>query len=178
MTASDNKCKLHNTPCCDQQDKQYHIQRGISLPPPPPPPRKSNSTGRSFNSLTLVVFHTQLNGTNTTYLDVCPLLEPSPSTPTGDYVQPVNVARDIELQTRSLPAPVSFNLWCLHSLHVYYMFHLLPMQISGFRYICSLRGTVNLTTVYNNESSLTCRVNQNQVMHSKYDIIIPIIRGL
>ena len=52
------------------------------------------------------LFHTQLNGTNTTYVDVCPLLEPSPSTPSGDYVQPVNVARDIELLTRNLPAPV------------------------------------------------------------------------
>ena len=53
------------------------------------------------------LFCAQLNETNTTYMDVCPLLEPSPSTPTGDYVQPVNVARDIELQTRNLPAPVS-----------------------------------------------------------------------
>ena len=116
-----------------------------------------------------ILFFTQLNGTNTTYLDVCPLLEPSSSTPTGDYVQPVDVARDIELQTRNLPAPVSFNFW--HSSHVRYMFHL-AMQISGFSYICSLGGTVNLPTVYNNESSLTCVVNQNQVIYSRYDLII------
>jgi len=51
----------------------------------------------------------QLNGTNTTYVDVCPLLEPS-STPTRDYVQPVGVDRDIQLQTRNLPAPVSAEL--------------------------------------------------------------------
>ena len=107
--------------------------------------------------------------TNTTYLDVCPLLEPSPSTPSGDYVQPVGVDRDIELQTRNLPAPVSliFGIYipCVTSFHCLYMFHLLAMQISGFRYICSLRGTVNLPTVCNNKSSLTCRVNQNEVMH-------------
>ena len=36
-------------------------------------------------------------------------------------------------------------------------------QINGFRYNCTLGGTVNLPTVYNDESSLTCRVNQNQV---------------
>jgi len=53
-----------------------------------------------------VFSYTQLNGTNTTYMDVCPLLEPS-STPTRDYVQPVGVNRDIQLQTRNLPAPVS-----------------------------------------------------------------------
>ena len=57
-----------------------------------------------------ILLHIQLNGTNTTYLDVCPFLEPSTSTPTGDYVQPVRVARDIELHTRNLPAPVSFNI--------------------------------------------------------------------
>ena len=94
-------------------------------------------------------------------MDVCPLLEPSPSTPSGDYVQPVNVARDIELQTRNLPAPVSFNICYL--LHPYY--YLLSIQISGFSYICSLGGTVNLPSVYSNESSLTCRVNQDQVMY-------------
>ena len=101
---------------------------------------------------------TKLNGTNTTYLDVCPLLEPSPSTPSGDYVQPVNVARDIELQTRNLPAPVSL-ITLIHNIIVLLTF----FQISGFRYICSLGGNVNLSTVYNNESSLTCKVNQNQV---------------
>ena len=101
---------------------------------------------------------TKLNGTNTTYLDVCPLLEPSPSTPSGDYVQPVNVARDIELQTRNLPAPVSL-ITLIHNIIVLLTF----FQIGGFRYICSLGGNVNLSTVYNNESSLTCRVNQNQV---------------
>ena len=53
-----------------------------------------------------VFSYTQLNGSNTTYVDVCPLLEPS-STPTRDYVQPVGVNRDIQLQTRNLPAPVS-----------------------------------------------------------------------
>ena len=59
---------------------------------------------------TFFALHAQLNGSNTTYLDVCPLLEPSSSTPSGDYVQPVNIARDIELQTQNLPAPVSLNL--------------------------------------------------------------------
>ena len=49
-------------------------------------------------------------------------------------------------------------------------------QISGFRYNCSLRGTVNLTTVYNNESSLTCVVDQNQVMHCRCDLIMSIKR--
>ena len=63
------------------------------------------------------LFHTQLNGTNTTYLDVCPLLEPSPSTPTGDYVQPVNVDRDIELQTSNLPAPVSLGFTFIYDIH-------------------------------------------------------------
>ena len=62
-----------------------------------------------YGCLQQIFLWTQLNGTNTTYLDVCPLLEPSPSTPSGDYVQPVDVARDIELRTRNLPAPVSFN---------------------------------------------------------------------
>ena len=62
--------------------------------------------------------HTQLNGANTTYLDVCPLLEPSPSTPTGDYVQPVGVARDIQLRTRNLPAPVSLIFGvCIHYMY-------------------------------------------------------------
>ena len=105
----------------------------------------------------------QLDGTNTTYVDVCPLLEPSPSTPSGDYVQPVGAARDIELNTRNLPAPVSFNS-DLYIFAIFYIFFLIAMQISGFSYICSLGGTVNLPAVYNNESSLTCRVNQNQVM--------------
>ena len=73
------------------------------------------------------LFHTQLNGTNTTYLDVCPLLEPSPSTPSGDYVQPVNVARNIELNTRNLPAPVSFILVCTYLLYFIY-FPLLPCR--------------------------------------------------
>ena len=112
----------------------------------------------------IFALHTQLNRTNTTYLDVCPLLEPSPSTPSGDYVQPVNVARDIELQTRNLPAPVSFNSG-LYIFGIFYIFFLIAMQISGFRYNCNLGGTVNLPAVYNNENSLTCRVNQNQVMH-------------
>ena len=58
---------------------------------------------------TLLFSYTQLNGTNTTYVDVCPLLEPS-STPTRDYVHPVGVDRDIQLQTRNLPAPVSAEL--------------------------------------------------------------------
>ena len=42
-------------------------------------------------------------------------------------------------------------------------------------YICSLRGTVNLTTVYNNESSLTCTVNQNQVHLCK--LVMPLVEG-
>ena len=42
-------------------------------------------------------------------------------------------------------------------------------QISGFRYICSLGGTINLPTAYNNESSLNCVVNQNQVIYSRYN---------
>ena len=62
-----------------------------------------------YRSLQQNFLRMQLNGTNTTYLDVCPLLEPSFSTPTGDYVQPVGVERDIELHTRNLLAPVSFN---------------------------------------------------------------------
>ena len=60
--------------------------------------------------MNIVFSYTQLNGTNTTYVDVCPLLEPS-STPTRDYVQPVGVDRDIQLQTRNLPAPVSAIYW-------------------------------------------------------------------
>ena len=75
----------------------------------------------------LFFFCTQLNGTNTTYMDVCPLLEPSPSTPTGNYVQPVGVDRDIQLRTRNLPAPVSFNL-CICVIRPFttciYMFNL------------------------------------------------------
>ena len=63
-----------------------------------------------------ILFYTQLS--TTTYLDVCPLLEPSPSTPTGDYVQPVNTDRDIQLRTRNLPAPVSL---IIHS-HAYYLY--------------------------------------------------------
>ena len=72
-----------------------------------------------------ILFHTQLNGANTTYLDVCPLLEPSPSTPTGDYVQPVNIDRDIELQTRNLPAPVSL---IINVCIVCTSFHSLPCR--------------------------------------------------
>ena len=63
-----------------------------------------------YNCHGRILLHIQLNGTNTTYLNVCPFLEPSTSTPTGDYVQPVRVTRDLELQTRNLPAPVSFNI--------------------------------------------------------------------
>ena len=59
--------------------------------------------------MALLFSYTQLNGNNTTYMDVCPLLEPS-STPTRDYVHPVGVDRDIQLQTRNLPAPVSAEL--------------------------------------------------------------------
>ena len=55
-------------------------------------------------------FCTQLNRNIPTYLDVCPLLELSPFTPTGDYVQPVEVDRDIQLQTTNLPAPVNFYI--------------------------------------------------------------------
>ena len=114
--------------------------------------------------MTHFILHTQVNGTNTTYLDVCPLLGPSSSTPSGDYVQPVGVARDIELQTRNLPAPVSFNFGLYIFAIFDNIFSLIAMQISGFRYVCSLGGTVTLPAVYNNESSLTCRVNQNQVI--------------
>ena len=49
-------------------------------------------------------------------------------------------------------------------ISAFFLLASLLMQISGFSYICSLGGTVNLPAVYNNESSLTCRVNQNQVM--------------
>ena len=70
-----------------------------------------------------ILFWTQLNGSNTTYLDVCPLLEPSSSTPSGDYVQPVNVARDIELQTQNLPAPVSLNLVFASTVRMSYVPH-------------------------------------------------------
>ena len=43
------------------------------------------------------------------------------------------------------------------------------MQISGFSYACHLRDQFDLPTVYNNESSLTCQVNQNQVINA-YDL--------
>ena len=39
------------------------------------------------------------------------------------------------------------------------------MQIMGFSYICRLRGTVNLTAIYNNDSMITCMVNQTQVIN-------------
>ena len=75
--------------------------------------------------MTHALFCAQLNGANPTYLDVCPLLEPSPSTPTGDYVQPVNVDRDIELQTRNLPAPVSL----IFGIYIHCVtFHLLSIR--------------------------------------------------
>ena len=83
--------------------------QALSFPAHREPGYEANVAQASVIATIFFLFHTQLNGTNTTYLDVCPLLEPSPSTPSGDYVQPVNVARDIELQTRNLPAPVSFN---------------------------------------------------------------------
>ena len=39
--------------------------------------------------------------------------------------------------------------------------------------MCSLGGNVNLSTVYNNESSLTCRVNQNQV--HLCELVMPLV---
>ena len=78
------------------------------------------------------ILHTQLNETNTTYLDVCPLLGPSPSTPSGDYVQPVNIARDIELQTRNLPAPVSFN----SGLYIFAIFDNIVSHVDQWIQVC------------------------------------------
>ena len=45
----------------------------------------------------------QLSG-GESFEDVCPLVD---LLPTGNYTQPVNEERDIQLVTRNLPAPVS-----------------------------------------------------------------------
>ena len=49
--------------------------------------------------------YTQLGG-NSSYVEVCPILDPAP-TSSGDYTQPVRVERNLPLQTRNLPEPVS-----------------------------------------------------------------------
>ena len=51
----------------------------------------------------LMIFLFQLGGADSSD-EVCPLLLPA-STPTGDYVQPVVIDRDLELITRNLPEP-------------------------------------------------------------------------
>ncbi len=48
-------------------------------------------------------FSLQLDGADSSD-EVCPLLLP-PATPTGDYIQPVRIDRDLELVTRNLPEP-------------------------------------------------------------------------
>ena len=51
------------------------------------------------------VIYLQLNGSSSA-VDVCPVVN-SPSTLSGHYTQPVNVARNLTLQTSNLPSPVS-----------------------------------------------------------------------
>jgi len=56
------------------------------------------------------------------------------------------------------------NFRSILAISVYMSQLLLTVQINGFSYACRLRDMFDLPTLYNNESSLTCLVSQNQVM--------------
>ena len=58
-----------------------------------------------------LIFPSQL-GTSSEPTEVCPVVNEAPTT--GNYTQPVNVARDLVLQTSNLPSPVSWDKiqWC------------------------------------------------------------------
>ena len=61
------------------------------------------ATGRLHN----LHVYTQLDG-RSSYVEVCPILDPA-STNSGDYMLPVRVETNLQLQTRNLPEPVSWR---------------------------------------------------------------------
>ena len=73
-----------------------------------------------LHSTLLNCLHVSQLGTSSDPRDVCPVLNAAP-TPSGHYTQPVHVARDLILQTRNLPTPVSTGLkdHCLTFLALY-----------------------------------------------------------
>ena len=95
---------------------------------------------------------------NQDFTDVCPLLDRPPGGG-QNYLQPVQVNRNIELVTRNLPPEVNkinkyatLDCCCMT----------LILQISGFMYACYVNG-MRLSATYNNESSLTCAVSTGEV---------------
>ena len=93
---------------------------------------------------------------NQNYTDVCPLLDHPPGGG-ENYLQPVQVARNIELVTRNLPPEVKERSTCTLFWNTVFF-----LQISNFSYACYVNG-IRLSAAYNNESSLTCAVNEGQV---------------
>ena len=93
------------------------------------------------------------------FTDVCPLLD-RPSGGGENYLQPVQVTRNIELVTRNLPPEVKgINMLLIYKFFFKFFFFL---QISGFSYECYV-NRIRLSAAYNSESSLTCAVNTGQV---------------
>ena len=88
-----------------------------------------------------------------TFEDVCPLLLNNNEI----YTQHVRVGTDLQLTTFNLTSTVS------QRIYVKYILYLLYVKEPVFFYEC-LIGGIRIAATRNNESSVTCHVDNNQVL--------------
>jgi hypothetical protein len=88
-------------------------------------------------------------GTSSEPTEVCPVVNSAPTT--GNYTQPVNVARDLVLQTSNLPPPVD-----------------------GFRYECSIKDKNFEANLNISENSATCLIQEGMLKMSSGEETVPL----